>query len=311
MSITSWNEIGTGNTGTADEQGTTHQRAFRAISNNEDDTSIDVLAYASCPAVEDPYSTTYPNFLCTKVEASRQDGEGARLVWIVKATYEDRLTDFDGTKLDISFGSRKLVRPMSHAYDIPEQSVGHPYYDSSTYPGRRTRTKTIVNSAGVPFDEPYEREFTNTIIRIARNETNINPSILFNYRDTVNLYAITVADVYIPAMYGKMNMIDIDPRIDSEKNIYYRVEYEIEVATEEAWWAYLLNRGHQYLGSDDKLRMVTEEATNRTTTAPQLLTSAGGLLAAGGTPTYSLYYVWYPWSWEPLGLPTTVAGIEE
>lgn len=308
MSVIAWDETGDGDFGESTEDGVKHTRNFNVQTNSASDSSVSILSHASCPKVGDFLSSAVLTRICTNVKAVRHGN--TRVLWKVTATYENRITDADGTRLEIWFGARKVQRPMKWAYDIEEEYVGCPVYNASTHPARRIKTKWVINSAGEPFDEPYVREFSNTLIHIRRNEFNIDPNILMMYRDTVNIDDVTIASIFIPKMWGKINTIDIDPQVDSEGTFFYKVEYEIEVAFEEAWWAPLINIGHNYLDGDGKPQPVKDDM-NRPTTKPQLLAADGNRNAPDADPTYTLYYTWYPTFWSPLGLPAQIGMINQ
>jgi hypothetical protein len=153
---------------------------------------------------------------------------------------------------------------------------------------------TVCNTVGELFTPELQREVTDLVITIERNEAAFTDGEIPTFIDTI------CAEIYRSFPIGQCRLTGMAGRLVNAGSPYYRVRYEITVRAPfpgdaDAWKRRILNQGHQYI--DDTANFVPTPDG-----ALMLLTSLS--TKADPSSPYVLHFAEYAGaSWTGLGLP--------
>ncbi|HUX15948.1 MAG TPA: hypothetical protein VMW52_05710, partial [Phycisphaerae bacterium] len=172
--------------------------------------------------------------------------------------------------------------------------------------------KPMVNPVDEPYDPPMTEEFSDSVLRIVRNEAAFTPDTPLTYRRT------TCAHVFYGAPRGRSLMKLIRANQVTGSPTYWQVTYEIhfrmqtaaDVPAEKAWWRRVLCQGYREkvitgtTGGGAQLYAIRSilDAYGQPMTRPTLLTLDGFRLPAGLGPEYLPFKRFQERVWTPLGL---------
>ena len=158
-----------------------------------------------------------------------------------------------------------------------------------------TAGNPIDNSAGAAFDPPVMEDEAILTLRIVQNESTFDAVDAFNYANTTNSAACTIAGLNVSARQAKCLGITGSRRVRSGTT-YWAVNYEFEF--KPATWARLvLDAGMFYLSAGEPTSFKDDEKAVMQT--PQLLNGSG---AEGTTAVYLTFYTLTEKNFGALGL---------
>lgn len=236
-----------------------YTRRFRVRTSDGLDGPAVVQAYLSLPALYSTYTSGNDADTAALVESVRVTGVGFKL-WEAEVTYST-ITPDSGQNAENPLDRNPVVRWSSQSYQVPVV--------------RDVNGRSILNSAGDPFDPPIEREEKRPLLSVERFEMLYSPALAQEYQYAIN------SDTFVGALagYARCNAIDGDRHY--EKNFYcWRVKYEFEFRR-EGFAAQPLDQGFRYLSSGVAIQ--AKDAQGSFANSPVLLNGAGGLLSAAET----------------------------
>ena len=316
MAILSVVEKNVSRTGKQDLEATSVSRFFQAVSDDPEDTALDVLVQGpdfGLPAVGEDFPDT-PQLWCINVTPSIETDDG--LVWTIKADYalkppippeENDPQDPTNWAPVISFGFMTLQQVFERCYSIQEtiSAAGSGNVD------RASPQEPVQNSANQDFDPPLTTERSLTIIAIQRNikHTDFDPDDIIKFQDTVNNAERTIAGVTVPALQGWIRDYKAQKNFDKDNVAFWSQTIEV-VINDQTWVRFVLDRGleeiddaggtptspgnlvkyKRVLDNDDKpIRMPVNFDLN-------------GKRAGGGDPKYLEFHEKWEADWDDAGL---------
>lgn len=146
-----------------------------------------------------------------------------------------------------------------------------------------TAGDAILNTAGDPFDPPVMRDDSRPVLTIVKNEADFDPSLTYEYRDTVNLYTFFGAPPRTVKLKSRKGRKIKDSRVSGGS--YWQVTYvfEFDAATFDK---VILNAGLRQLVSGEQKQIFVDGVP---ASAPQLLDSAGVLTTSPYWLTKEVY----------------------
>lgn len=148
----------------------------------------------------------------------------------------------------------------------------------------------VLNSAGDPFDPPYEVEDYHLLLSITRSISPTAAAKAITYQNTVhnNATAATIAGFTINQYYGHVKDIRLQ-RCLRNATVYYEATFQIEIANSNSpgFRAAILDAGMSYINAGAKYRFQDGTGENMN---PQKLNGSGAALAIDGTPVFLTYY---------------------
>jgi hypothetical protein len=245
----------------------------------------------------------------------RPQDEGGRTIWVGSADYTQ--SDYSSQQTTVDFSHNRYEELMVKARDENGNLVA------------------VLNSAGEAFESPIPEVIQRQVIRISKcYPLTTSPAWFNQFRNSVNLNNIMVADIAIPRRAGRV--LECVPVIQVISQVEYswrfNVELEIKNSNEPTptWDREVLDAGYSYLEettvdgvptSSDLLykaavpyRRVRPRVYDEETGAseppdkPILLDGNGGRLAdiTPGNERYLTFRTLTEMPWESLGLPRTM-----
>lgn len=234
---------------------------------------------------------------------------------IYKGTASYRQSDYGELTTTIEFSSNKYEEVMYTALDPNNKKIA------------------VLNSAGDRFADPLKEVNERQVIKVSKFYllTEFSPTTIAQYRNTVNLNAIRIADVSAPARGMWMQSLIPKIQVFSPEEYGWRFDMEIEVRGEgKTYDREVLNAGMYYLESSSspsspdstglvrmnntwyrRVRARTQDPDTgkiEPSQEPVLLTKAGGRLqdTTPGNEVYLQFQTKPKADWAPLNLPRTV-----
>jgi hypothetical protein len=160
---------------------------------------------------------------------------------------------------------------------------------------QKDRNGTLVaNKAGDPYDPPPEKPLNFRTLTMVKARDTYSPTATLAYENHVN------EDVFLGFAAECVMCKSITSQSFVERGrLYYRVTYVFWIR-EDTWKLSLLEQGYRYIDSGN--RLMARDRDGSPVTKPVLLTSTGGLLAVGGTPVFTDWYLFGTKPFAPLDL---------
>lgn len=299
MAIVSVRAIGRSNRGRrTSEYERSYTTAFRVITSAVTDGLQTVLLAPTIPRVGVPYQYGIEldtGALCQDLEGERDDEDP--LVWYVFAHFETR---FPNKQSPEDQNENPLLRPSKIKWGFAkfQRPVERALPNAANFEVAPEDGKPIINSAGDPFDPPYEIEDSRPTLAITRNEALdvFQPSVAVDYQDAVN------ADAFFGAAPGKAKVMGISAERDWKGTYpYWIVTYDFEFRR-EGWQLKVLNRGYNQIDTAGAL-VACRTADGSPVSSPIPLNVLGRQLSPGGTLIYLDFTVYKSLPFGALGLP--------
>jgi hypothetical protein len=185
-----------------------------------------------------------------------------------------------------------LTAPADISWDDAERTVA---YDKDM------DGHAVVNTNNEPFDPPLQREVSDPVLVIERNQASFDPDDKLLYQDTVS------SGSFWGAAAGRPKMGKIKAHLVNGETPYWRVRYEITfrmktpsgVLAAKAWWRCILNQGVKY-------RLQSTDPASKAVPTPNgelCLLKQDGTKETDPANAYWLYFREFPdQSWSALGL---------
>ncbi|MBL8799267.1 MAG: hypothetical protein JNM56_35605 [Planctomycetia bacterium] len=288
---------GSGNEGTQRR----YTRRFRVLMDSALDDSYEVLRVEGIPRITDPYvSSKGATDLGARChDRNAEQVEGHRRMWEVTAEYSTDPADIgdpdkegggDGGEQDplaqpaeIVWDGNEATRPAEVGYDANFGTV-----------------RGVVNSAGDPFDPPYEIDDYRPTLTITRNQANYSQGLALAYVNKVN------NDGFFGFAPGQAKCKKISAKSVTEKGrTFWSVTYVFELR--ETWEVQYLDQGiYEWVGNDRR-HIKTDDPERLPVSAPVPLNGAGGKLPRAdvldGNFAYRTYLFYTSASFSGLNLP--------
>ena len=242
-------------------------------------------------------------------------------VWYVTVTWTANIGIVTGA---ISTTSRLIS--IDYGYQPYDFSVTKSYYHQDvTDPAANVTdeqgspTKPIVNTAGDPPSEVLEsvRNIQWLRLELEYKEEYFDTNWLNTIFNTMNLFKITVCDLVIPALGGKITIEDRKTVFSESEGTFWIIKLLIETK-EEGWQTEWLNAGFNQTKTLDKPEPILKQDMNvdlaGTNTGrekiddPAPLNILGLPILPDTDPIYNKESVIYPQDWTVLDLPTSLKG---
>lgn len=248
----------------------------------------------------------------------KPEDENERTVFTGSATYKQ--SDYSGQATSVEFGYNKYDEILWKSKDAYGKEVA------------------VLNTAGDRFEDPLKETYQRKVIRISKcYPLGISPVWFDQFRDTVNLNNIMIADTAIPRRAGIIRECVPVIQVISRVEYSWRFNIEIEVKNPNepcpTWDREILDCGLYYLketeGPPDpnavntsmwrtingvvyrRIRAITQDEDTgkiEPSEIPILLDGYGGKLedCSPGNEVYLQYQTKGAADWESLGLPRTM-----
>lgn len=205
----------------------------------------------------------------------------SKFLWWVTGTYET---------------STLAENPLNDAIEIQWK----------TKPFRRPYTQdrfgdAILNSAGDPYDPPWEGDDDIWEVSVRRNLAAV-PSWIIAYRRSVNSDAITLDGIAVDPGYAKLTSISIGKWEERNGTAFRVVEFLIQVRDDAPWVASILDAGTRELSAFDENERLPITDKGRRVTAPVPLNGSGFKLdnPTPSTAVYRTHEVYIPKAYSVL-----------
>lgn len=274
----------------------TYRVIFDAIPSDPADALTANDGVTAIPAVGDYYPGSL-TIRCKKVGEATQDSN-SRLVFTIPVEFTDDTESTD-------FESLLVENPIDRPPDIQFGFITYTVPVESDING-----EPIRNSAGdefVPGLEETEHRMTCTI---SRNLATWDGSSRYDYMDTLNSGAITIAGVAVGAKQALIK--DISATAQNENGVAF-VRETIVIEFNDDYTRHVLDQGmYSFDGYEAGVGDVKEriKLNGEDVTEPQLLDGAGKKLAAGAAPVYLDFETKEATNWGALNLPTTFPALQ-
>jgi hypothetical protein len=284
---------------------TGYVREFRVkITDPSTDTVPLILSATGLPDIGDGF----PGDTLSKCarKTARKQSEDDWQYWLVTCSYalngpSGGTNDPTDDDPQISVDCEAVEVPFDRAYNTdPADTFGNP-------------TLAVLNSAGDPFDPPAMTQRYRMVLQVQKNAKTFNLTTIFQYVNTTNSAATTVAGVTIPAKCGLIRRISARKAWDGRGRAYWDVTYEIAI-DRETFTRQLVDQGYRMLDdglnrvqirqSDINPAMAAGAQADQYVTEPVHLLE-GLPLTGDGPPQWLPYNPYYAQSWASLGLPAT------
>jgi hypothetical protein len=278
---------------TADDKGTReYTRKFFVLTSHLYDDGVLVKSAAGIPRKWQ----AYPNdslALCVKVEGERVDDQP--LLWKVTANYT---TDVPPPE----YLEHPLLRPYEIEWDFVQyQKVMHEDLDG----------KDFVNTSKEPFENPPAIEDTQPVLIITRNEADFDPSLAYDYDNSINSDTFRGSPKHCVKLQvkGRRAFEDFtDPSTELITRIFfYIVTYEFHFRFDRnnadakaGWTVRVLNSGFREYKSSKYIEI--KDQFGQPLTKPTLLHKDGSDSVKTTTPEYLEFRGYEERAFAPLGL---------
>jgi len=230
-----------------------HTRVFRVVTDNQFDTSKDVLnVLPSLGSLHPRDSAAY----CTDVAVTNESF--SKLVWKVTLSYS---TERELNKNPLLIPAAIEWSSSATQYGFVLDAEGNP----------------IMNSANDWFAEQVKGERSFWTVNITKNLAVV-PAWVLTYPDAVNENATTIDGVSVPAKCAKVSSISIS-KVQTSNDISYReVKLGIKI-NPDTWTKKIVDQGRNYLlTNDDGSKILTQCYDKNGKHGVQLLDGEGKLL---------------------------------
>ena len=160
----------------------------------------------------------------------------------------------------------------------------------------------IVNSAGDPFKDPITVDDSRQEMRVSWNVLAYDPDVAAGLRDTLNAAEFAGQ----AAKCWKCQSLDGELRQNQDAGGgtgtgWYTAVTGVFHLNKDGWNRKLLDQGFSYIDTAGKRATINGD-DGQPTHESTLLNGSGGVLAAGGTPTWLDFSVYKTADWSVLGL---------
>ena len=241
--------------------------------------------------------------------------------WLVTATWTANI----GIVTGVITESSRLIS-IDYGYQPYDFSVTKSYYhtevedpaadetDKQGFP-----TKPILNTAGDPPSEGLVsvRNIQWIRLELEYKEEYFDTKWLNTIFNTMNLLAITVCDLEIPALGGKITIEDRKSVFSEAEGTFWIIKLLIETK-EEGWQTEWNNSGFNQTKTVDKPEPILKQDVNSDLTGtntgkekvddPVQLNILGLPLSPDSDPIYNKESVIFPQDWSVLDLPVSLKG---
>lgn len=240
-------------------------------------------------------------------------------VWFVTITWTANVGIVTGAVettnrlISIDYGYQPYDFVVTKSYEHVE--LGGDETDVQGFP-----TKVIKNTAG---DQPSEGLVSTRNIQWLKLELEykdefFDVSWLNTIFNTMNVFPITVCDLLIPALNGKITIEDRKNIFSETEGTFWIIKLLIEIK-EESWQTEWLNAGFNQTKEENKPEPILKQDINpdlaNTNTGKEKVDDAQPLNILGlpilpdTDPIYNKENVIFPQDWSVLGLPTSLRGL--
>lgn len=207
---------------------TTHTRVWIVKCSEATDGTAAAIEAETIPRLGEPHPTDY-DATCRGVEADPLNRDSHHFE--VVAEYSD---ETDGGEED------RETPPLERAWDISwggSASTGAYFYDVDEQP--------VTNSAGEPFEGMLERDTSELVISIVKNEERGDPGLDDLFSNTINENDVVIAGTVFLEGTLKLSPIQATKtieRVGSGTVTYWRKTYELK-ARRQGWDDVVEDRG--------------------------------------------------------------------
>jgi len=208
-------------------------------------------------SINDIYNTCY----LTKIDCDQAQAEDGYL-FVVTASYgpyEAASPLEEPTSYDWKFSPRTVV--------LEKDVDGNP----------------VLNSAGLPFEDPFEVDRSRAVLTVTRNELAFDHVLANAYYNSINATPFYGAPVGCVKLANISSQRTVDPSVI--QGFYWTTTYEFEFNI-EGFDTLILDKGLHKL-VDGKLQNILIQGVP--VTEPQLLDGEGGVLSVGGVPVFKTF----------------------
>lgn len=250
-------------------------RDYVVITDNPLDQAIVIETAPGIPKLGDPIFHPTPDFERRVVDVAPRQDSAQPTVWMVTVTWRSS-SDSSGGGPDPE-PLNPLLRPAEIQFldTVSREPID---VDADGNP--------ITNSAGVTFEDPVEKDVSDPIIRIVRNEPSFNQFQAAEYRQSINSDGFFGWD---PGQVKCVTLTAVQQR-EPEFPPYFRVTYEFHVRF-DGWQTNKLDVGRIELDDSDEPINITG-ADDQALSEPVYLDGAGKQLEPNEPPvflTFDLY----------------------
>jgi len=228
MAVTSVNERFQSRSSNHTAEEATHTRVFIVQCNSVSDGTATAINAVGVPALGDVHDIDVDAYAKSK---SCQPLDSQKYVFIVNVEYSDEYFDSPLNKpTEITWSSSEATEQMFEDLSDPVERV--------------------LNSAGEPFDQLVERDSSELMATVVRNQATFDTNV-FSYVNTINDDDFTLDAQTIPKGCAKMGPISISPW-KQEHGIDYRIyTYPIKFkAGTDPWKKRVLDYGYEELDGE-------------------------------------------------------------
>jgi len=239
-----------------------------------------------------PYGATDPGCTCRKLSIKERESP---YEWDAVAEFSSEPLASSGAQGSGGGGSpsqmpdqtqqeNPLARPVEIRFGSVKERVPC-LFDSQETP--------IQNSAGDPFDPPYEIEVVREVVTLTWNAPMWEAGII---AANVNHVNSTEWHGILPG-HGKCTELTAERHFENGV-IYWRVTMTVEIyhVEDEEWKVKLLDAGFRENGLDADLNIISVPIVDlkfgRPVTKPALLDGAGVALERGSDPVFLTFFPW-------------------
>jgi hypothetical protein len=309
MAVTSCNLVNV--KASEDKDGfTTYTQKWQVFTDARSDGPKTVKAYPDLPKRGDNYSipggesAEFAAFTGRTVDLASE--EETLKKWWVTVTFSDNPGEGSDKDPEQPPGDPELEPAVLETYAVKGKQAL--LYDLDG--------QMIASSAGEPYDPVQERDDTNYMLRISRNQSSVDPAFYALYRDAIN------SDPFFGCEPEtvKVETPGAIQKLYAGGRKYYRVTWEFSIRSGEVeflgnkdnWRLWIVDYGMYALVGDapNKKLVALKDLEGKPLTAPRLLNNGGVVNPVGDPPQIRLltaggYKIYRPLPFSALGLPNT------
>ena len=191
---------------------------YQVTTDDADDLSKTVLAATGLPALESAYSAGNESDADARCILRTPTVTGNRKLWFVECVFESPTTDGGGPNAQGSFSILVIEPDVS----IRWQTLTEQYNTDAS-------GKLVMNSAGVRFKNPPERQKTIKVLRVSRNLSYFDDSAFEVFRDKLNAnpVRINLNNAFFTAAPFELLMQNLESNRQEKEGVrYWRITFE-------------------------------------------------------------------------------------
>jgi hypothetical protein len=234
-----------------------------------------------------------------------------RSIWDVIVDYdsstESENEDPTDDEPEISFSFTSYTRPVVDAFEVTDDGV--PANPVTVVDTRFDPTVAVLASSKKPFNPPHVQEFGNLLISMRIKEDTIDPEDFRFFKDTINDRQITIADVLIEKLQGRIRNYATSGSKQFKPDgsgSYWVIAVDIEINA-RTWVSRFLDISFYRLNVSNEPILIRDE-NREEVVDPVLLDGEGGILPADDPPVFLPYYTYFPANWSTI-LVTLPSGL--